>query len=258
MNQGLLWQITSPHQVISYIFGTMHIKDLGVIPRVGRVMSCLQTVERYYSEIQMDANPGEMIRFQQLPAGMDVSHLMSEHHYTRLRKSILRSFGIDIHRFRTLYPLILSNMIQMSILGGTGEEVMDYYLFGIARATGRELHYLESQSHQIELFHRIPLEYQIKSLRQLGRQPSKAKKQLLALVSDYKNGHTRQLYQKSRSQLGKIRHMLLYERNRDMAQTIAADLDTVSGFVSVGAAHLFGYQGILRLLKKLGYKIQPL
>ena len=258
MNQGLLWQITSPHQVVSYIFGTMHIKDLGVIPRVEWALSCLKTVERYYSEIQMDADPGEMIRFQQLPEGMDVSQLMSEHHYIRLRKSILRSFGMDIHRFRALYPLILSNMIQMSILGGTGEEVMDYYLFGIARTAGRDLHYLESQSHQIELFQSIPLEYQINSLTQLGRQPSKAKKQLVALVSDYSNGRTRQLYQKSRAQLGKMRHMLLYNRNRDMAQTIAADLDLVSGFVSVGAAHLFGYQGLLRLLKKYGYKIQPL
>lgn len=258
LDTSLIWQITSPRRIESYLFGTMHIRDLRVAPHLDRVKTYIGATQRYYSEIEIETGMSGLGQFQQLPDGQDIRDFMSQHQYDRLRNSISRSFGLDVDRFRTLYPLILSNLIQTSILGSGQDEIMDFYLYRYAQNLGNELHFLESQSRQVALFQQIPMDYQLKSLLMLGRQPAKARQQLLALLRDYSEGKTRQLYQRSKKQLGKMRHILLYQRNVDMANTIVRELDDVSGFVGVGAAHLYGYRGILRLLKKSGFKIQPL
>lgn len=258
MENSLLWQITSPQRVDSYLFGTMHIRDLQVMPHLDRVKHYIGATQRYYSEIEIEPGVGGLGQFQQLPAGQDLRDYIPIHQYDRLSKSISRAFGLDIDKLRTLYPLILSNLIQTSVLGNDLDEIMDFYLYRYADDMGKEMHFLESQARQVALFRQIPMEYQLKSLKMLGRQPAKARQQLLALLRDYTDGKTRQLYQRSKKQLGKMRHVLLYQRNIDMAHTIAHELDSVSGFVGVGAAHLFGYRGILRMLKKSGFILQPL
>lgn len=236
----------------------MHIRDSRVTSHLTRAKECIEKAERYYSEIEMTSEVLDISASQHMPAGTDIRSYLSDHQYDRLRKSFLKSFRLDIEQFKTLYPLILSNLILTSILSNDLDEIMDFHLFRHAKNQGKQMHYLESQYDQIGLFHRIPIDYQIRSLRQLGRQPAKAKRQLWSLLEDYSRGRTRQLYQKSKRQLGKMRHLLLYQRNIHMAQTIAEDLSEKSGFVGVGAAHLYGYQGILRILKYSGFKIQPL
>lgn len=243
----------------SFLYGTMHVRDLQAFAGMDRVLDCIDQSERYYSEIEM-GTPGmeELTRFQQLPGGQDVKNLLPGHRYDRLRKSIDRNFGLDIEHFRHLYPMIIANVIQTSILSNASDVIMDYYLHRYASEQGKDIHFLESQMEQLRLFHSIPLDYQVKALLMLGRQPNKSKKQILTFIQDYADKNTRQLYQRSKKQLGKMRHVLLYQRNIDMANLLINDLDSITGFVGVGAAHLFGYKGILRLMKKGGYKIQPL
>ena len=151
--------------------------------------------------------------------------------------------------------MIVSNIIQTSILNNASDVILDFHLYQYANTLGKELHYLESQEEQLALFHHIPIDYQVKSLIQLGRQPAKAKNQIISLLNFYTENDTRQLYQQSKKHLGKMRHILLYQRNEKMAQQLIDDLHDNSAFVGVGAAHLFGYKGILRLMKKGGYRV---
>lgn len=259
MKNALLWQITSPEGMKSFLFGTMHVRDLQAFTGMDQVFRCIDQSDRYYSEIEIGESGLEALsEFQQFPGGEDVTDLISGHQYERLRKSINRSFGMDIDRFRHFYPMIIANLIQTSILSQASDVIMDYHLYRYAGNQGKEMHFLESQMEQLRLFQSIPMDYQIRSLLGLGRQPAKAKKQILDLLGDYADKNTRLLYQRSRKQLGKLRQVLLYQRNLDMTDMLIKDLNTNSGFVGVGAAHLFGYKGILRLMKKSGFKIQPL
>ena len=254
-----MWQITSPEGTKSFLFGTMHVRDLQAFTGLDQVLRCIDQSDRYYSEIEMDTSgPGALIEFQKFPEGKDLTDLISGHKYQRLRRSILRSFGLNIDHFSHLYPMIIANLIQTSILSQASDVIMDYHLYLYASNQGKEMRYLESQKEQLRLFHSIPMEYQVRSLLTLGRHPAKAKKQIMSLLTDYSEKNIRLLYQRSRKQLGKLRHVLLYQRNRDMAQLLIEELNSNSGFVGVGAAHLFGSKGILRLMKKSGFKIQPL
>jgi len=54
----------------------------------------------------------------------------------------------------------------------------------------------------------------------------------------------------TKKSLGKFRHILLYDRNVNMSNTIASIIHKKPTFFAVGAAHLAGNKGILALLKR--------
>lgn len=256
MNDELLWQVTSPKGIVSYLFGTMHVRDIQAFGGMDTIKECIDRSVVYYSELEMESGGMAMLsQLQKLPGGKDLTSLMTLNNYTKLRKSILKSFGLDIDHFQYFYPLIVSNIIQTSVLNNASDVILDFYLFQYASGKNKDLRFLESQQEQLDLFHKIPLSFQVKSLLQLGRQPGKAKKQIVSLINDYSEKNTRQLYLRSKKQLGKMRHILLYHRNEKMADKLALELSDTPAFVAVGAAHLFGYRGILRLMKKDGYKV---
>lgn len=256
MTDALLWRVTSPQGINSFLLGTMHVRDIQAFGEMSLIKEYIGQSDLYYSELEMEPNGMELLsEFQQLPDGQKLTDLMSDHHYQRLRRIILRSFGLDIHPLRHFYPMIVANIIQTSILNNASDVILDFYLYRFAREQDKQMCFLESQAEQLAIFHQIPLEFQVKSLLQLGRQPGKAKKQIRALLDDYSSRNTRQLYQRSKKHLGKLRHVLLYQRNERMANRLIHDLRDTSGFVGVGAAHLFGYKGILRLMKLGGYKV---
>ena len=58
--------------------------------------------------------------------------------------------------------------------------------------------------------------------------------------------------------MGKIRKLMIYDRNEAMTMSIIELFNTKPSFVSVGVAHIPGKKGILSLLRQKGYKIQKI
>ena len=54
-----------------------------------------------------------------------------------------------------------------------------------------------------------------------------------------------------------MRRILLYKRNYIITDSISKHAQGSSVFCAVGAGHLHGYKGILRLLKHKGFKVKP-
>ena len=50
---------------------------------------------------------------------------------------------------------------------------------------------------------------------------------------------------------------LIYKRNKAWAEKLPAIMKTAPTFVAVGALHLAGDKGLLNLLKKQGYTVEP-
>lgn len=235
----------------------MHVRDHAAFGDLEQIREKILEMDYYYSEMDLEMAPDpEMISFQVMPGEQTLRTIIPEKKYLKLQHSIQKSFGIDIQIYDHFYPMILSNLIQTTVLENQSELILDYHLYQMAREEGKKMRYLESLETQLDIFSKISLEAQLKSLLQLGRQPNKAKKQLKALVQDYAERNTRQMYHRTQKQLGKLRHKLLYDRNVKMAEKLAEELQETRAFVAVGAAHLFGYKGILRLLKNAGYQIR--
>lgn len=53
-------------------------------------------------------------------------------------------------------------------------------------------------------------------------------------------------------------HALLTKRNKNMAKTIAKYCKKQSTFTAIGAAHLPGTHGVIALLRKRGFTVEPI
>jgi len=51
---------------------------------------------------------------------------------------------------------------------------------------------------------------------------------------------------------------LLNERNKIMVERMIPEIKNKSTFVAVGAAHLFGDDGIVKMLQDRGYTVEPI
>jgi uncharacterized protein YbaP (TraB family) len=72
----------------------------------------------------------------------------------------------------------------------------------------------------------------------------------------YRRGEIRQLYQAAKRDAKGLRRVLIYDRNALMAQRFAEIARREPLFCAVGAAHLAGQKGMLRLLKRDGFRVE--
>jgi uncharacterized protein YbaP (TraB family) len=66
-----------------------------------------------------------------------------------------------------------------------------------------------------------------------------------------------QLYKMVKKNSKGMRPLMLYRRNEVMAERIGALVQEQRVFAAIGAAHLGGGKGVLRLLKKQGLTLHP-
>ena len=77
------------------------------------------------------------------------------------------------------------------------------------------------------------------------------------MVHWYRNGAVRELYKAAKKDAKGMRKILLFERNVMMVSRFVKIARENSLFCAVGAGHLAGKKGMLRLLKKEGFHIHP-
>src|SRR5690606_29103309 len=101
------------------------------------------------------------------------------------------------------------------------------------------------------------LDFQIKSLNWMAKNFKRFRKQLQKMTKDYETGDIQKLYQATKKNAKGLRKVLIYDRNAIMARRIADMAAEQSLFAAIGAGHLGGEKGVLRLLKKAGFKVKP-
>ena len=77
------------------------------------------------------------------------------------------------------------------------------------------------------------------------------------MTRQYEEANIQQLYKSVRKSAKGLRKLLLYNRNIIMADRIAEMAAEQSICVAIGAGHLGGSKGVLRLLKQRGLKLSP-
>jgi len=73
----------------------------------------------------------------------------------------------------------------------------------------------------------------------------------------YEQQDIHQMYRSTKKSIGGARKILLYNRNAIMAERIERMAREQTIFSAVGAAHLAGKKGVIKLLKNAGLKVKP-
>ncbi|MFZ1748749.1 MAG: TraB/GumN family protein, partial [Saprospiraceae bacterium] len=176
--------------------------------------------------------------------------------YQKMRKMILKSYDLDIDHFDTKTPFFFSNMLSEASLPGQNVLALDHLLWQFALAEGKEMKGVESFDDQVEILKKIPLDYQIKALKDIVSNISSFRHKLNKLNELYALGKYDQLYKSTKKSMGKIRKLMIYDRNHHMASRIIELSSEKTAFFAIGAGHLAGGNGLLALLKKKGYKLK--
>lgn len=256
---SLLWKLSLPGSgYCSYLFGTMHIRDQRAFNGLDKVFACIDACQSFALEIDLneEEGPAGAMAFR-FPGHSSLFDHLSARAYCRLRRIILKAFEVDIHHFGHFTPIALTEIITGKVLAEDHPLFLDAFLWEYASEKGKDTSGIETREEQFALLKRIPLEDQIKTLRDIGRNTARFRAMLHKMAEVYQKGDLINLYHLSRKSAGSLRKWMLFDRNRIMAERIAQKIRGQSVFCGVGAAHLWGGKGVLRLLKQRGILVEP-
>ncbi len=275
-NAQLLWKVTGRDTCKpSYLFGTIHLETSKYIDSVPGLREAIASVDAVYGEIQMDSLTDNnvimrMARNLIAPPDSTLDKLLTKEEY-QLVDSVVSSYFMGMITLETLSklkPVALST--QLSVM-----QMQKYFpeLLGISdgldvavQAAGRELGKrvggLETVEMQLKTLFGTPLEVQAKELVNFCRKDNVIMIFSKELCDTY---HAQDLDALEKLLLideeglmsSEEMERLAYERNRRWMDTITKIIPNEGLLVAVGAGHLVGKDGLIELLRRDGYTVEP-
>ena len=255
----MLWSVRSPDLMDpSYLFGTMHVRDHRAYTFYEQACRYIDQCEALALEFDLGSLDQEAQTglLQQVPA-QSLEALLPPRKLEKIRKFFLRALGVDIFPLRQLPPLLVSNIINERLLEEDHPMALDEMLWQYARQADKSILGIETYEEQLKVLQKIPPEVQAQSIVAMARHFRQHRRHLLRLAALYAAGNLPQLHQSSKRSLSGMRYPMLYRRNAIMAERIGKMIAGQPVFCAVGAGHLYGGRGVLRLLKKQGLSVAP-
>lgn len=264
--QGRLFEVTAAGVSPSYVFATMHATDPEVLyipPPVARAFDASTRVL-----LELVATPeieARMAEAMLLPAGRTLAEIVGpEIHAKLLRRSAV--YGLPAQHMNRFRPwaaaLVFSVPVAELDRTASGVMALDRSLQKAADERGLKVFGLETLDEQIAAFGDMPESEQIASLGLTLDLNPKIDALFAEMKQAYLAGDLDKLHAMSLSMLGynvdlveSFEKRFIEQRNRRMVERMARHVHQGSAFVAVGALHLSGENGILRLLEKRGYKV---
>ena len=262
----LLWRISGKGTTRpSYLFGTMHI----LCASDARLTDSLKAVIAACDEVYFEINLSDMsdmlnsIKYMRMNDDKKLSDLLKPDEYTRVknyfaRHSSLLPFSM-LERFK---PMLISGLIEEQGLDCQTTDGMELMIMQQLHSSTEKkpVNGLETAEFQAGLFDSIPYEQQAKELVNYidsADENKKATRQLAELYVHQDLDSIGQLSDKDDPGMSGYMDLLLYNRNRKWARELDTLLPGKSLLIAVGAAHLPGKEGVIELLRKEGYTVDP-
>lgn len=255
----LLWEIQPPVDMApSYLLGTMHVKDDQAFRGFERLLDYLEACSAFAAEFNFEeADPTQFTQAAALPPAQQFHRHLSPKVYQKLDQIVQRELGAPLHAFHALSPMLLINQLSEAQLGTERPQALDQALYAEAVTRQKQLLGLETFNEQLAVLGQIQLPEQYRSLKGIATHFKRFRRSIHAATAAYLQGDIRLLLKQSQRSIGSMRRVLLYERNRRMAARFAAFSREQTLFGAIGAAHLAGEKGVLRLLKQQGFRLRP-
>lgn len=260
----LLWRISGKGLTHpSWLFGTMHVlceKDAALTDSLKSVIAACDEV---YFEIDLSDMTGMLssMKYMKMNDSKKLSDLLKPDEYARVKDyfgkhAAMIPFGM-LERFK---PMLISGLIEEQGLGCQTTDGMELMIMQQLHSYNKPVHGLETVAFQAGLFDSIPYEEQAKELLNdidSADQNRQTTQQLAEVYNRQDLDAIEALSNKDDAGMKGYMDLLLYGRNRKWAVMLDGLLRDKSLLVAVGAAHLPGKEGVIELLRKKGYTVEP-
>jgi len=166
----------------------------------------------------------------------------------------------------TYKPMLAASLLMQGSLDCANEVAMEQLIMKEAKRQGKGIKGLETMAFQISIFDSIPYGIQAKQLydmvEQMGTDTAKsddAEFQEMSEAYRSQNLDTLEAITKREDMgIANFTDLLLYKRNANWTEKLQGLMKDQSLVIAVGAGHLPGEKGVISLLRKAGYKVEPI
>ena len=265
--QGLLWQISKPGSTPSYLFGTIHSEDTRVNRLPAIVNSFFEQANSASFELLMDIPTMLKSASAMFFTGeQSLEQLINKDLYNQIVK-LLSQHSIPANVAKKLKPWAVIALLSTPP-SKTGE-FLDLLLYRKAQQLKIPTYGLEKVEEQLQVFEDLSLEDQVillqETLTQLEQMPSIFAKlhelylqRNLTALMQFSIEYMQPSYSRHEKLIKDFYKKLVDDRNLKMVKRMQKRLQEGNAFIAVGALHLPGKQGIIRLLQNQGYQVSAL
>ena len=259
-NNTLLWEVSGNGlEKSSYLFGTFHIMCKNDIKFSKNLRAALKSTKEVFFEMDLDdaSNTFGGIFFMNMK-DTTLKDLFTEEEYTKISRYYKDSLKTDIKFLNKMKPMMLEALLYPKMMACKNSSGVEIELMTIAQKGKIPINGFETIAFQASMFDSIPYRTQAKELLKQIDSIGSAKMYLDSMLTIYKNQETDKLIQLMASEsFGEAgnNELLLKNRNLNWVSQMKEIFKTENIFVAVGAAHLFGNDGLIALLRKEGYSV---
>ena len=260
----LLWKISGNElKKPSFLFGTFHLLCKDDIHFSDQLKKAMKSSDEIYMELDMD-DPSTVLGgmlYMNMKNDTTLENLYTPEEYTRLKNYFSDTLKMPVMLLQKAKPYFLVALLYPRMMDCASPAGVEEELMKIAKEDKKEIKGLETIQFQASVFDSIPYEWQAKELLKNIDSFSVYKNEFETMLNFYKNQQLdsiKSLMEKSESGEQKYDDLLLNNRNKNWVKQLKGIMKNESVFVAVGAGHLVGENGLINLLRKEGYTVEPL
>ena len=273
----LLWKVSGNGlDRPSYVMGTHHLAPLSIKDSISALQQAIDQTDQVYGELVMDEamKPENMMKMQQammLPADTTLKSLFTQAQYDTIATVVKNYMGVDLALFNKLKPAAITTQLAValamkSLKGFNPQEQLDTWFQTQARQAGKKVGGLESIALQVDvLYNSQALTRQALLLHCTATHIDQSIDQSLRMTQAYMKQDLDELLAITEEKVNNAcdstpeeMDALIYRRNADWARQLPAIMKQSPTLVVVGAGHLPGQRGLLKLLQEQGYTVEPM
>ena len=260
LENSTLWKIEGNGlEKPSYLFGTIHITCDATIE--DDVKKALDETSQVVLEIDMD-DPEMMTKMMggmYMKDGKKISDLVTEEEFVVIDSMITKEVGMSLKMLETMKPFFVISMLYPKMIDCPMQS-FEQELIKIAQEQGEEILGLETIESQMQIFEDIPYEDQVADLLRTAKDNlAYDKATFTKMLEIYKDENITAMVEMMDDEnsvaVSKHQDKLLFNRNKNWISKIGEYAKEQPTFFGVGAGHLAGEQGVIKLLRDAGYKV---
>ena len=263
----------------SYIVGTYHLAPASFADSIPGMKTAIEGTQQVCGELDMmDAfkpeNAARLMQSQMLPEGTTLSSLLTAEQLERLNKLLLDVMGSNLNdeafaaQIDKMTPAALSTTLSLSshmkkVESFNPIELIDNYFQMLALQNGKAVKGFETVDFQMGVLFGAPLEKQVNDLMCMVDHFEDTEEMVNLITTAYFSQDLT-LIEEAMEQESKIdcgtteedEDILINNRNRNWVELMPDMMAEQPTLFVVGAGHLCGEKGVLKLLEKAGYTIE--
>ena len=263
----------------SYIVGTYHLAPASFADSIPGMSEAIENTQQVCGELDMmDAfkpeNAARLLQSQMLPEGVTLSSLLTAEQLSRLNALLLDVLGMNLEdeafaaQIEKMKPVALSTTLSLTTYMKKAQsfnpmELLDNYFQTLALQSGKSVKGFETVDFQMEVLYGGELQKQVDDLMCMVDHFEESTALVDRITDAYFSQNFQQLEAVFEEDMDgpcaatpEEEAALLDNRNHNWIKLMPDMMAEKPTLFVVGAGHLCGEQGVLKLLEGLGYTIE--